>query len=173
MESISKEIDVSFFFMYNPFGVRRSLKMIPSRRAPSRVNTSPYRAIWTHFRPTFISVGQTTCQILVPKSKCFLLNGWALHLATLINIWHVQEPRSQKVSMEQINLRKHTELLTCYKLGRSKTLSQKGCMGSDFSRKKSKLAFYPVCVNSIFLGETKKLHLCRRLELSELRRTTA
>ena len=60
-----------FLISITLLGVRRSFKMIPSRRAPSRANTSPYRAIWTHFRPTFISVGQTTCQILVPKSKCF------------------------------------------------------------------------------------------------------
>ena len=151
MENISKEIDVSFFFIFiTLLGVRRSLKMIPSRRAPSRVNTNPDQAIWTQFRPTFVSVGQTTCQILVPKSTCFLLNGWALHLATLINIWHVQEPRSQKVSMEQINLRKHTELLTCYKPGRSKTLSERGCMGSAFSRKQNKVSVLS-CVRKLNL----------------------
>ena len=66
-----KRLLCHFLIFINLWGVRRGFKMIPSRRAPSRVNTSPYRAIWTHFRPTFISVGQTTCQILVPKSKCF------------------------------------------------------------------------------------------------------
>ena len=37
-----------------PFGVRRGLKMILSHRAPSSLNISPYRAIWTHFRPIFM-----------------------------------------------------------------------------------------------------------------------
>ena len=66
-----KRLLCHFLIFITLWGVRRGFKMIPSRRAPSRVNTGPYRAIWTHFRPTFISVGQTTCQILVPKSKCF------------------------------------------------------------------------------------------------------
>ena len=33
-----------------PFGVRRGPDMIVSHRAPSSLNMSPYRAIWTHFR---------------------------------------------------------------------------------------------------------------------------
>ena len=33
------------------FWVRRGLKMIGSHRAPSSLNMSSYRAIWTHFRP--------------------------------------------------------------------------------------------------------------------------
>ena len=42
---------------YSPFGVRRGLKMIVSHRAPSSLNMSSYRAIWTHFRQNFIFVG--------------------------------------------------------------------------------------------------------------------
>ena len=33
------------------FGVRRGFKMILSHGAPSSLNMSSYRAIWTHFRP--------------------------------------------------------------------------------------------------------------------------
>ena len=32
------------------FGVRRVLEMILSHRAPSNINMSSYRTIWTHFR---------------------------------------------------------------------------------------------------------------------------
>ena len=42
----------------SPFGVRRGLKMIVSHRAPSSLNMSSYRAIWTHFRPNFIFFDQ-------------------------------------------------------------------------------------------------------------------
>ena len=35
-------------------GVRRGFKMILSHRAPSSLNMSSYRAIWTHFRQNFI-----------------------------------------------------------------------------------------------------------------------
>ena len=49
------------------FGVRRGFKMILSHRAPSSLNMSSYRAIWTHFRPNFIFFAQKY-QILVPKS---------------------------------------------------------------------------------------------------------
>ena len=37
------------------FGVRRVLEMIVSHRAPSSFDMSPYRAIWTHFRPDSIN----------------------------------------------------------------------------------------------------------------------
>merc|ERR1711965_681807 len=36
------------------FWVRRGLKMIVSHRPLTSLNMSPYRAIWTHFRPIFI-----------------------------------------------------------------------------------------------------------------------
>ena len=42
-----------FVFMAH-FFVWRGLKMILSQRAPSSLNMSSYRAIWTHSRPTFI-----------------------------------------------------------------------------------------------------------------------
>ena len=42
---------IYFFVFYSPFGVRRGFKMILSHRAPSSLNMSSYRAIWTHFRP--------------------------------------------------------------------------------------------------------------------------
>ena len=35
-------------------GVKGVLEMIVSHRAPSSVNMSSYRAIWTHFRPIFM-----------------------------------------------------------------------------------------------------------------------
>ena len=40
------------------FGVRRGFKTILSHRAPSSLNMSSYRAIWTQFRPNFIFVGR-------------------------------------------------------------------------------------------------------------------
>ena len=40
-----------FGFFIAPFWVRRGPEMIVSHRAPSSLNMSPYRAIWTHFRP--------------------------------------------------------------------------------------------------------------------------
>ena len=55
------------------FGVRRGLKMILSHRAPSSLNMSSYRAIWTHFRQHFIFVCQ---QISDPeKNKLFFWQG--------------------------------------------------------------------------------------------------
>ena len=40
------------------WGVEGVLKMILSHRAPSSLNMSSYRAIWTHFRPNFRFVGR-------------------------------------------------------------------------------------------------------------------
>ena len=37
-------------FFITPFWVRRGPEMIVSHKAPSSVNMSSYRAIWTHFR---------------------------------------------------------------------------------------------------------------------------
>ena len=37
-------------------GIKRVLKMIVSHRAPSSLNMSSYRAIWTHFRLIFIDL---------------------------------------------------------------------------------------------------------------------
>ena len=36
------------------FWVRRGPEMIVCHRAPSSLNMSPYRAIWTHFRQIFM-----------------------------------------------------------------------------------------------------------------------
>ena len=41
------------------------------------------------------------------------------------------------------------KLLTCYKPGRSKTLFERGGMGSTFSKWNSKFAFGPLCLNSM------------------------
>ena len=86
----------------SPLGVRRGLKMIVSQRAPSSLNMSSYRAIWTHFRPNFILLGQkiSDCQ----KSKLFL-KCKSPHLAILINIWHIWEDRSRKVNNDEPDLR--------------------------------------------------------------------
>ena len=43
--------------------------MILSHRAPSSLNMSSYRAIWTHFRPNFIFVWPTN--LTSPKIKTF------------------------------------------------------------------------------------------------------
>ena len=51
---ISSCFGFHFWFCIALFGVRRGLKMIVSHRAPSSLNMSSYRAIWTHFRPIFM-----------------------------------------------------------------------------------------------------------------------
>ena len=50
-------------------GVRRGFKMILSHRAPSSLNMSSYRAIWTHFRPNFIFLGPKNLRL--PKIQTF------------------------------------------------------------------------------------------------------
>ena len=45
-----------FWILIALFGVRRGFEMILSQRAPSSLNMSSYRAIWTHFRQNFILV---------------------------------------------------------------------------------------------------------------------
>ena len=45
-----------FYSFIGHFWVRRGLKMILSHRAPSSLNMSSYRAIWTHFRQKIIFV---------------------------------------------------------------------------------------------------------------------
>ena len=40
-----------FGVFITPFGVRRGFKVILSHKAPSSLNVSSYRAIWTRFRP--------------------------------------------------------------------------------------------------------------------------
>ena len=75
---------VYFLISIALFGVRRRLKMIVSHRAPSSFNMSSYRAIWTHFRPDFIFVGQASSDLgqeIEISLKCH-----SSHLAILINI---------------------------------------------------------------------------------------
>ena len=67
-------------------GVRGVLEMIVSHRAPSSLNMSSYRAIWTHFRPNFIFVWPK--HLDYQKSKLFLKSK-SPHLASLINIWYM------------------------------------------------------------------------------------
>ena len=43
-----------FWIFVALLGVKGGLEMIGSHRAPSSLNVSPYRAIWTHFRPIFM-----------------------------------------------------------------------------------------------------------------------
>ena len=83
--------------------------MILSHRAPSSLNMSSYRAIWTHFRPNFIFFGRknlrswpkiSDCQ----KSKLFQ-KCKSPHLAILINIWHIWDCRSRKVNNDELDLR--------------------------------------------------------------------
>ena len=56
-------------------GVMGVLEMIVSHRAPSNLNMSSYRAIWTHFRQNFIFFEPNISDldpkivILVPKSS--------------------------------------------------------------------------------------------------------
>ena len=75
-----------FWIFIALLGVRRGLKMILSHRAPSSLNMSSYRTIWTKFKPNFIFVEQKY-QILVPKSRfwiggsmnCFYWRADAFH----------------------------------------------------------------------------------------------
>ena len=84
------------------FWVRRGFKMILSHRAPSSLNMSSYRAIWTHFRPNFIFFWPKNLDY--QKSKLFL-KCKSPHLAILINIWHIWEDRSRKVNNDEPDLR--------------------------------------------------------------------
>ena len=45
-----------FWIFICNFWVRRGLQMILRHRAPSSLNMSSYRAMWTHFKPNFIFV---------------------------------------------------------------------------------------------------------------------
>ena len=73
--------------------------------------------------------------------------------------------------MNEPDLRKTTmELLTCYSPSRSKTLSERGCMGSTFSQKCSKLAIGPLSSSSLFWeGETSNFRAngCSTLRKAE------
>ena len=73
-----------FWIFIGLFGVRRGLKMILSHRAPSSLNMSSYRAIWTHFKPNFIFVGRKNLRSR-SKNPDFL-KCKSHHLAILINI---------------------------------------------------------------------------------------
>ena len=53
-----------FWIFMRQFWVTRGLKMILSHRAPSSINMSSYRAIWTHFR----SNSMISEQIKIPNS---------------------------------------------------------------------------------------------------------
>ena len=64
---------------------------------------------------------------------------------------YIQEPRSKKVNMEEFNLRKTRQHSTCYKPGRSNTLSEKVCMGFILSQTYSKLAVGPLAQTLCFL----------------------
>ena len=83
-----------FCIFIAPFGVRRGLKMIVSHRAPSSLNMSSYRAIWTHLKPNFIFFGKTISD--QEKSKLFL-KFKSPHLAILINIWHICQDPGTKI----------------------------------------------------------------------------
>ena len=66
----SVEILLGHFLIFiGLFGVRRGFKMILSHRAPSSLNMSSYRAIWTHFRPNFIFFGPKNLRL--PKIQTF------------------------------------------------------------------------------------------------------
>ena len=86
------------------FGVRRGLKMILSHRAPSSLNMSSYRAIWTYFKPNFMCLLSKKSQILIKESEIFP-KCKSPHLAILRNIWHIWEDRSQKHNSDEPDLR--------------------------------------------------------------------
>ena len=107
--------------------------MILSHRAPSSLNMSSYRAIWTHFRPNIIFFTKKSSD--PEKSKLFL-KCQSPHLAILINICHMWEDGCRKANMNEPDLRFFSRrLLTCYQPGRSKTLSGGVVMGFTFSLK--------------------------------------
>ena len=107
MESISGVILEYFFILIALLGVRRGLKMILSLVAPCCLNMllSSYRAIWTQFGPNLVFFQDADGQ----QIRESFLHDRSLHLATLIRIWQIWAPRSQKVRKEEINLRKQQQ----------------------------------------------------------------
>ena len=71
--------------------------MIVSHRAPSSLNTSSYRAIWTHFKPIFVFFGQNDSsgdpkQIFLKIIERTLLVGMSLsaYLPSARRIFYVE-----------------------------------------------------------------------------------
>ena len=60
---------IIFWIFMALLGVRRGSEMILSFRAPSSLNMSSYRAIWTHFRLNFIFFWPK--QLRLPKIQTF------------------------------------------------------------------------------------------------------
>ena len=54
VSSPGEEFFGQFWIFVALLGVKRVLEMMVSHRAPSSLNMSPYRPIWTHFRPIFM-----------------------------------------------------------------------------------------------------------------------
>ena len=77
--------------------VRRVWKMILSHMAPSCLNMSSYRAIWTHFRHIFFMFYWQQDPRPFPKSP--ISSSSHFH-----DLWQIQKPRSQKVSIKEPDL---------------------------------------------------------------------
>ena len=75
---------VHFWIFVTLFGVRRGFKMILSHRAPSSLNMSSYRTIWTHFRQTYFCLAKTY-QIQDPGTKILVPRSWFLLIRA--NCW--------------------------------------------------------------------------------------
>ena len=107
--------------------------MILSHRAPSSLNMSSYRAIWTHFRPNFIFFGKQISD--PPKIQTFpkmqiSSSSHSHKYLTYMGRWISKSQYGR--NQFEISSRK---LLACYQPGRSKTLSGGVVMGFTFSLK--------------------------------------
>ena len=129
----------------------RGFKMILSHMAPSCLDMSSYRAIWTRFRPNVIFCWPKNLRSWSKNPRSFL-NCKSPHLAILINIWHIREDGSQKVNNDEPDLGFfHGNVWPVISQAVRKNLSERGCMGSTFSQKYSKLAVCHLCKNSLFV----------------------
>ena len=170
MESISGVILGTFFdFFVYPFlgsgGVWKCSWAIYLRPGLIWAPTEPYGPISDKisFFPNFIG----------RQIPDFFLNCRSPHLATLINIWHIWEDGSKSWYERTRFEKKSLKLLTCYKPSRSKTLSER-VYGFHLFQELFKVCVWSSVLKLHVLGvNTQKRHLCRRLELPELRRTTA
>ena len=93
-----------FGVFYRSFRVKRGSKMILSHMAPSCLDMSPYRAIWTYLRQHFIILSWFLQDFSAPTIRVTFLICRSLHLAMLMIFWDTWEAGSQTVSMEEPNL---------------------------------------------------------------------
>ena len=110
------------------FGVRRGFKMLLCHIPPTSFNMSPYRAIWTHVRPTILDVWQN-------MFGSFRILGFGTFYKYHSHDFLAYLGRSiSKSEYERTRFRIFSRIfLTCYKPSRSKTSAERGCNGFTLS----------------------------------------